>query len=362
VAGISPDGINSFFFCSGGSEALESTVKLVRQYWVERGEPARWKFIARKPSFHGNTLMALSIGFHAGRRAAHIPLLVEMPHIGAPWIFRCERHGADGPYCDRCSGRELRLAIEEAGPESVAAFIAEPIVGAAAPGVTPPPGYYETIREICDEYGIVFIADEVICGVGRTGENFGIQHWDAAPDVFFTAKGIGGGFASLAAVGVSNGIVDVLAASSGRFEHNFTMAGNPLACAAGVAVMEAYEKEGICENSSSQGARLFELLRQALVTNPFVADIRGKGLLVGIELTKPGSKDPLDPELKAAARVDHLCRENGLLVYPCSGVVDGSSGDCILLLPPLTFSGAECSELVEKLTASLDHFAEELSL
>ena len=233
LAEITPPGLDWAFFCSGGSEALDSTVKLVRQYWLDRGQPSRWKVIGRRPSFHGNTLNALSVGYHAGRRAAFEPYLLDLPHLPAPWIYRCEQHGMDGPWCDDCSGRALADVIEAAGPETVAAFIAEPIVGAAAPGVTPPPGYYETIREICDRYEVLFIADEVITGIGRTGVDFGIQHWDVAPDVMMVAKGLSGGYASLAGVIAHERVIDVLRAGGGRYEHNFTFAGNPIACAVG---------------------------------------------------------------------------------------------------------------------------------
>ncbi|MDQ4144829.1 MAG: aminotransferase class III-fold pyridoxal phosphate-dependent enzyme [Actinomycetota bacterium] len=349
-----PEGLNSFFFCAGGSEALESTVKLVRQYWLDAGEPSRWKVIGRSPSFHGNTLMGLSVGFHGGRRTPHQPLLTPMPHVQAPWTFRCgDLHSGGGAACDVCSGKELERVILEEGPDAVAAFVAEPIVGAAAPGVTPPAGYYENVRAICDRYGVLFIADEVICGLGRTGRDFGIQHWDAIPDVLFTAKGIGGGYASLAAVAVHDRVVEVLASASGRFEHNFTMAGNPLSCAVGAAVLSAYQEEGLLENVRGQEEWFFSTLEDLKTVSPYVADVRGRGFLVGIEFTEPGTKNPLDPQRGFAREVDRRCREQGLLVYPCSGIVDGRAGDAILLMPPLTTTRSELQEIRDRLAAAL---------
>lgn len=353
---LTPDGVDSFFFCSGGSEALESTVKLVRQFWVESGEMDKWKFIGRQPSFHGNTLMGLSVGFHPARRAPHLPLLAPMPHMRAPWIYRCENHGPEGPMCDVCSGRDLERVIIEEGPETVAAFVAEPIVGAAAPGVTPPPGYYETVREICDRYNVLFVADEVICGMGRTGCHFGIQHWTVGPDIIFTAKGIGGGYAPLGAVAVHDRLVDVLASKSGRFEHNFTMAGNPLACAVGEAVLTAYEDEHVLDNVRANQEAFFSGLSQLFAVSPYLGDLRGRGYLVGLEFTQPGSKEPLDPSVGFSRQVDLRCREQGLLVYPCPGIVDGQKGDSILLMPPLTATLDELKEMTARLATALEFF------
>src|SRR6185503_14050950 len=351
---ITPRGLTWAFFCSGGSEALDSAVKLVRQYWLERGEPGRWKVIGRRPSFHGNTLHALSVGFHAGRRAAFEPYLLDVPHLAAPWIYRCERHGMDGPWCDECSGRALADVIEEAGHETVAAFIAEPIVGAAAPGVTPPPGYYETIREICDRYGILFIADEVITGIGRTGRDFGIQHWPGVvPDLMMIAKGLSGGYASLAAVVAHERVVDVLRAGGGRYEHNFTFAGSPIACAVGSAVLRAYHAEGIAEHVAEVEGVFFDGL-QRLRRHAIVGDVRGRGLHAGVELVQPGGREPFPLGRGATRLLDAAAKANGLLVYPCAGIVDGRSGDSVMLLPPLTITVEEIGELVDRLDRAIE--------
>lgn len=353
LAAFTPPGLNWAFFCSGGSEALDSVVKVVRQYWLDRGQPSKSKIIGRRPSFHGNTLMALSVGYHAARRERYLPYLVDMPHLRAPWIYRCE-HGDDlaGPYCDDCSGRSLAALIEAEGPETVAAFIAEPIVGAAAPAVTPPAGYYETIRATCDRYDVLFISDEVMCGVGRTGRNFGIEHWDAIPDLMMVAKGISSGYASLAAVVVHDRVIDVIRGGHGRYEHNFTMAGNPVACAVGAAVLEAVVREGVVAHVSELEREFFELLG-GLRRHTIVGDVRGRGLMAGIELVQPGTREPFAASLGVAAQVDRAAREQGLLVYPCSGIVDGRAGDAILLLPPLIIDRGELTELAEKLDTAL---------
>lgn len=361
LAAFCPPGLNWAFFCSGGSEALESTVKLVRQYWIDRGLPKKYKIIGRRPSFHGNTLTALAVGYHAARREPYLPYLVEMPHLPAPWIYHCERHGMEGPYCGDCSGSALADLIESEGPESVAAFIAEPIVGAAAPGVTPPRGYYETIRTVCDTYDVLFISDEVMCGVGRTGRNFGIEHWDATPDVMLIAKGIGSGYASLAGVVAHDRVIDVLRSGSGRFEHNFTMAGNPLACAVGSAVLTAIEREGIVQHVGDLESEFFSLLN-ALRRHEFVGDVRGRGLLAGIEFVQPGTRTPYPAEVGVARQVDLACREAGLLVYPCSGIVDGKIGDALLLLPPLIINRTELRQLADRLDHAVEIVARSLPM
>jgi adenosylmethionine-8-amino-7-oxononanoate aminotransferase len=349
LAAFAPAGLSWSFFSNGGSEALDSAVKLVRQYWLDRGQPERWKVIGRRPGFHGNTLMALSVGYHAGRRARYLPYITELPHLRAPWIYRCGRgDGVDGPYCDDCSGRALAALIEREGPESVAAFIAEPLIGAAAPAVTPPPGYYQTIREICDRYDVLFISDEVMTGVGRTGRNFGIQHWDVSPDLMLFAKGISAGYAPLAGVMASDRVIDVIRGGGGRYENTFTWGGNPMACAVGAATLEAMVREEIVDGVA-QAEPLFFGQLEGLRRHPIVGDIRGKGLMAGIEFVQPGTRDPFPPEAGVTAKIDAATRETGLLVYPCAGIIDGTLGDSILMVPPLVISESEIGLLVDRL-------------
>jgi adenosylmethionine-8-amino-7-oxononanoate aminotransferase len=354
LAAFAPPGLTWSFFCNGGSEALDSTVKLVRQYWLDRGQPGKWKVIGRRPGFHGNTLMALSVGYHAGRRARYQPYITELPHLRAPWIFRCERGDTpEGPFCDDCSGRALASLIDAEGPESVAAFVSEPIVGAAAPAITPPPGYYETIREICDRYDVLMVSDEVMTGIGRTGRNFGIEHWDAVPDVMLVAKGISGGYAPLAGVVAHERVMEVIRNGAGRYENTFTWGGNPMACAVGAATIEAVEREGVVAHVAELESEFFNLL-DGLRRHPIVGDVRGKGLMAGIEFVQPGGTDPYPPDARVSARVDQAAREAGLLVYPCQGIVDGVVGDSILMLPPLVITRAEIGQLVDRLDAALE--------
>jgi adenosylmethionine-8-amino-7-oxononanoate aminotransferase len=359
LAQITPDGIERFFFCSGGSEALDTVLKLTRAYWLDRGQPERTKVIGRMPSFHGATLAALSVGYHAGRRKPYAPYLLQMPHLACPWVFRCEAHGPDGPYCDVCSGAALDQLIKDEGPETVAAFIAEPIVGAAAPAVTPPPGYFERIREICDRYDILLISDEVMTGFGRTGRMFGIEHWDAKPDLIMMAKALGAGFAPIAAVGVHDRVIDTIRRGTGRFEHGYTMGGNPLSCAVACAVLDAYEREQIVQHVREVGPVLAAGL-ESLRRHALVGDVRGRGLMLGLELTRPGSRDPLPIDLHAAQLLEQLARDEGLLVYGCSGIVDGQRGDAILMLPPLTLSTEEAGEVVARLDRALAALSDRL--
>ena len=353
LAAFAPAGMNWSFFSNGGSEALDSAVKLVRQYWLDRGQPERWKVIGRRPGFHGNTLMALSVGYHAGRRARYLPYITELPHLRAPWIYRCEHGDAmDGPYCDDCSGRALAALIEAEGPESVAAFIAEPLIGAAAPAVTPPPGYYQTIREICDRYDVLFISDEVMTGVGRTGRNFGIQHWDVVPDLMLFAKGISAGYAPLAGVLAHDRVIDVIRSGAGRYENTFTWGGNPMACAVGAATLEAMVREEIVDGVAQAESGFFAQL-EALRRHPIVGDVRGKGLMAGVEFVQPGTRDPFPAEAGVTAKIDAATREAGLLVYPCAGIIDGAVGDSILMVPPLVISNDEIGMLVDRLDGAI---------
>ena len=354
LAAFAPPGLTWSFFSNGGSEALDSAVKLVRQYWLDRGQPGKWKIIGRRPGFHGNTLMALSVGYHAGRRARYLPYITDLPHLPAPWLYRCP-NGDDpaGPYCDDCSGRSLAALIEAEGPETVAAFIAEPLIGAAAPAVTPPPGYYQTIRETCDRYDVLFISDEVMTGVGRTGRNFGIQHWDVVPDLMLFAKGISAGYAPLAGVMAHDRVIEVIRAGGGRYENTFTWGGNPMACAVGAATLEAMVREEVVPGVADIEPEFFGQLG-ALRRHPIVGDVRGKGLMAGIEFVQPGTRDPFPADAGVTARIDQATRDAGLLVYPCAGIIDGTVGDSILMVPPLVITRDEIGLLVDRLDTAIE--------
>ena len=360
LAAFAPPGLTWSFFTNGGSEALDSSVKLVRQYWLDRGQPSKWKVIGRRPGFHGNTLMALSVGYHAGRRARYLPYITDLPHLRAPWIYRCEHGDAmDGPYCDDCSGRALETLIESEGPETVAAFIAEPLIGAACPAVTPPPGYYQTIREVCDRYDVLMISDEVMTGIGRTGRNFGIDHWGVSVDLMLFAKGISAGYAPLAGVIAHERVIEVIRAGAGRYENTFTWGGNPMACAVGAATLEAIVREEVVPAVAELEPAFFAGLR-GLHRHPIVGDVRGKGLMAGIEFVQPGTRDPFPAEANVTALIDRETRKRGLLVYPCQGIIDGTVGDSILMVPPLVISEAEAGMLVDRLDGAIEAVSREV--
>lgn len=359
VSEWTPEGLRSSFFCCGGSEAVESALKIVRQYFLECGLPERYRFIGRWQSFHGNTLAAQSIGGHILRRKAQLPLLTMWPHIPAPNCYRCP-FALSPESCGTECARELERVIRMEGADSIAGFIAEPIVGAAGGAPVPPREYFPIVREICDRYGVVFIADEVITGWGRTGKRFGVEHWGVVPDVIVTAKGISCGYAPLGAVIVHDRIMEAFLSNSGHVEHNFTFAGNPMSCRAGLVALDLMERHRVVENANLRGAQLRERL-QALRSFSFVGDVRGKGLLIGIEFVEdPATKKPFPVDLQVNRWVNRIALEQGLIVYPGAGTADGLTGDHILLMPPLVISEPETELLADKLTAVMRQFEREL--
>jgi adenosylmethionine-8-amino-7-oxononanoate aminotransferase len=356
---IAPTGMSHAFFVSGGSEALESAIKLARSYHVQRGDTGRSVILGRNLSFHGNTLAALAAGGMPLRQRMYRPMLQDWPKVVEVNCYRCPL-GLNYPSCGIACADDLETVINRTGPERVAAFVAEPVVGAAAGATVPPEGYFEQIRAICDRHGVLFIADEVFTGIGRTGRWFGIEHSAAVPDILYTAKGLGAGYASLAGVALHERVAEAFVRGDQRFEHNFTMAGNPLACAVGLKVLEIIERDGLVEAAARKGRLLQERLRQALDAE-VIGEVRGRGLLVGIELVQDqAAKQPFPADLRAAARLDHICREMGLLIYPGTGTAGGEAGDHVLLIPPLTISEAELDQVVQTLAAATRRLAREL--
>jgi adenosylmethionine-8-amino-7-oxononanoate aminotransferase len=355
VGRFTPPGLNNAFFVSGGSEATETAIKLARQYHVERGDPARYLVIARWQSYHGGTLGALSLSGITVRREKYAPLLLDFPHIPECNCYRCP-FGLTYPTCGIRCARELEVAIKHAGPRNVSAFIAEPVVGAAAGATTPPPEYFGIIREICDRYGILFIADEVITGFGRTGKNFGIEHWGVTPDILTAAKGLSGGYAPLGAVIAHDRVRETFAQAGVAFVHGYTMAANPLSAAAGVAVLDIIEHEHLVERVASLEAGFFRRGR-AMLKHRSVGDVRGKGLLMGIELVADQlTRETFPPALRANARLAAICLQRGLVIYPGGGTADGINGDHFLLCPPFTIRESELDELFGILDESLSEF------
>ncbi|WP_026380817.1 aspartate aminotransferase family protein [Afifella pfennigii] len=356
-----PAGLSKVLYASGGSEAVEAALKLARQYWLERGRPEKARVIARRQSYHGATLGALSVGGNLPRREAYAPMLFDVTLIEPCYAYRLRRPGeSDREYGLRAAS-ELELAILAAGPENVAAFIAEPVVGATlgcAPAVE---GYLKRIRQICDRYEVLLILDEVMCGMGRTGYAYACEEDGVAPDLIALAKGLGGGYQPIGAVLVHERIAEAIAAGSGALRHGFTYMGHPVACAAALQVQKIIAEEGLVARARELGARLRRGLEAAFGQHPHVGDIRGRGLFLGLELVADrDSKAPFDPELALHARLKAKAMENGLMVYPSGGTIDGRSGDHVLLAPAYTARETEIEEIVARLEASLDATLKEI--
>ena len=349
-----PEGIDRVYFVSGGSEATEAAIKLARQYWVEKGEPQRGRLIARKQSYHGNTIGALSAGGNEWRRAQFGPLLLDVSHIDPCYEYRLREEGESLEDYGRRAADTLETELLRVGPETVMAFMAEPVVGATAGAVTPAPGYFRRIREICDKYGILLILDEVMCGMGRTGTLFASEQEDVRPDIVCIAKGLGAGYQPIGAMLCSAGIYDAIANGSGFFQHGHTYIGHPTATAAGHAVVSAILNRGLLPRVREQGDKLAAALEARFGQHPHVGDLRGRGLFRGIELVEDrGTKAPFDPSRGVAAKIKKAAFEEGLICYPMSGTIDGRTGDHILLAPPFIIEDAQIGELTDKLAKAI---------
>ena len=325
------------YFTSGGSEAIETALKLARQYQVEACQTRRHQVLSRTQSYHGSTLGALSVSGNKRRRQIYLPMIREFEHIGIPYCYRCNYDCKDG--CRNC-GQEYAAELDQAIQASngqAAAFIFEPVSGATLGAVTPPPGYLQSIAQICQRHAVLLIADEVMTGMGRTGKNFAVDHWDIAPDILVTAKGLSSGYAPLGAVIASKKVIDAIATGSGAFLHGFTYNAHSIALAAGQAVLPMVKNLTPSANSEQLdtiAAKLHKSLNE-LRSLKTVGDIRGIGLLMGIELVQDkSSKQPFDPKQNFAGRVGQAAAQRGLLVYPMQGCVDGTQGDHLLIAPP----------------------------
>lgn len=355
LAARSPGDLDHVYFVSGGSEAVEAALKLARQYFVEIGQPSRRHFIARRQSYHGNTLGALAIGGNAWRREPFLPLLVEAHHVSPCYAYRDQRPGeTDAQYAQRLAD-ELDAKIRELGPETVAAFVAETVVGATA-GVLPPVGdYLKRIREVCDRHGVLLILDEVMSGMGRTGHLFACAEDGVVPDILTIAKGLGAGYQPIGAMVASHRIYEAIVGGSGFFQHGHTYMGHATACAAALAVQQVIERDGLLQNVLERGEQLRASLRSALADHPNVGDIRGRGLFVGVEFVEDrATKQTLDPSLRTHAVLKKKAMENGLLMYPMGGTVDGVHGDHVLLAPPFICTASDIEEIVGKFVATVD--------
>ena len=350
-----PPGLKRVYLVSGGSEAIEAALKMARQYFVEIGEPRRRHIIARRQSYHGNTLGALAVGGNAWRRAQFEPLLIETHHVDPCYAYRMQREDeTDADYAARAA-QALEDCILELGPDRVIAFVAETVVGATLGAVPPVGDYFKRVRAICDRYGVLLILDEVMCGMGRTGTLHACEQEGIAPDLMVVAKGLGGGYQPIGAVLLAKRIYEAFANGSGSFQHGHTYMGHAIAAAAALAVQNVIRRDRLLANVVAMGARLERLLKERFSQHPFVGDIRGRGLFWGLELVGDrAGKRPFDPAAKVHARVKREAMARGLIVYPMGGTVEGVAGDHILLAPPFIVEAAEVDTIVERLGDALD--------
>ena len=350
-----PEGLDHVYLVSGGSEAIEAALKMARQYFVEKGEPKRRHIIARRQSYHGNTLGALAAGGNEWRRAQFAPLLIETHHIDPCYAYRYQQPGESDEEYGLRAANLLEGKLLELGPDEVIAFVAEPVVGATAGAVPPAPGYFRRIREICDRYGVLLILDEVMCGMGRTGTLYACEQDGVAPDLVAIAKGLGGGYQPIGAVLLAAKIFEAFAGGSGFFQHGHTYMGHPMAAAAALAVQEVIRRDNLLANVRAMGDRLDERLRQRFGNHHHVGDIRGRGLFRGVELVADRTtKEPFDPKLKLNARIKREAMARGLMVYPMGGTIDGVRGDHVLLAPPFIAKERDIDEIVSRLGEAVD--------
>ena len=349
-----PERIDQVYFVSGGSEAVESALKLARQYYVELGEPGRHRVIARKQSYHGNTLGALAVGGNEWRRAPFAPILIESSHVPPCFEYRGRQDNETAFDYGQRVANELEAEIERLGADSIMAFIAEPVVGATLGAVPPVEGYFKRIREICDDHDILLILDEVMCGMGRTGSLFASEQDDVAPDIVCIAKGLGGGYQPLGAMLCSSKIFKTIKDGSGFFQHGHTYLAHPTACAAGLAVVQATLGRGLIEQVNVMGNGLQAALRERFGQHPNIGDIRGRGLFIGLEIVEDrATKKPFDPTLGINKKLKRSAFEAGLVCYPMGGTIDGKNGDHVLLAPPYIMQESQIDEIVDKLLTGL---------
>lgn len=350
-----PQGLESVYFVSGGSEAVETALKLARQYFVEIGQPSRKHVIARRQSYHGNTLGALAAGGNEWRRRQFEPLLINVSHVSPSYAYRDQLPTETVEQYARRLGEELESEICRLGPANVMAFIAEPVVGATLGAVPAVAGYFKRVREICDRHGVLLILDEVMCGMGRTGSLFAAEQEGITADLITVAKGLGAGYQPIGATMVSAKIRDAIANGSGFFQHGHTYIGHATACAAALAVQKTIEKRGLLNRVITVGDTLQARLTERFSEHPHVGDIRGRGLFRGIELVNDrATKTPFDPSIKLHARVKKAAMAHGLMCYPMGGTVDGQRGDHILLAPPFIIDSSHVDEIVDKLALAID--------
>ncbi|MBN8556524.1 MAG: aspartate aminotransferase family protein [Burkholderiales bacterium] len=350
-----PAGMSHAYFVSGGSEAVEAALKMARQYYLEIGQPERSHFIARRQSYHGNTLGALAVGGNEWRRRQFAPLLVDVTHVSPCYPYRDQREGETPEQYGQRLARELDETIRRVGPGKVLAFVAETVGGATAGVLVPVPGYFKAVREVCDRHGVLLILDEVMCGMGRTGTLHACEQEGVVPDLMTIAKGLGGGYQPIGAVLAQGQLVEAMSAGSGFFQHGHTYLGHAVACAAALAVQQVIERDGLLQKVQRGAQVLHALLAEKFAKHPHVGELRGRGYFWGVELVaERAGKTPFDPARRLHARVKSEAFARGLLVYPMGGTVDGRYGDHILLAPPFIATDDELALIVERLAEAVD--------
>ncbi|MFZ7944314.1 aspartate aminotransferase family protein [Neobacillus sp. 19] len=356
-----PGELNWSFFVNSGSEATETAMKMAIQYWQEQGILTKTKVLSRWVSYHGITLGALSMSGHAGRRARFVPLLEDFPVINPPYCYRCP-YNLEAPSCGYMCAQELETVIKRIGADQIAAFIAEPVIGAAGGAIAPPKEYFKTIKKICEDNNILFIADEVMTGFGRTGTVLACERWDVIPDIVAFGKGMGAGYAPIAAAVASEKVMAPILAGTKSVMSGHTLSANPQSCAVSLAVLEYLEKNEIIKEVESKGIYLKNQLEKLSDIFPFIGDVRGKGLLLGIEFVEDReTKTPFPRKSLITQNVVALAKEKGLLVYPAGAGIDGVNGDAIIISPPLTITNKEIEILVFLLKETFAAFSNQIN-
>jgi adenosylmethionine-8-amino-7-oxononanoate aminotransferase len=362
LLGMAPKGYSRVMLCSGGSEAVDNALKIARQFFVYGGKPSKYRIVSRWQGFHGNTLGADSVSGKTSRRTIQTPMLIPTCHIAQADCYRCA-FNATYPRCGLLCANELERVLLQEGPEYMCAFIAEPIVGAAAGAVTPVPEYYRRIREICDKYDTLFIADEVMTGVGRTGSFLAIEQWGATPDLVVMAKGLSSGYAPLAAILVHDRVFGAFRDSSSPYIGGHTYNCHPVTSAVGLAVLQYLEKNRILAEVPPKGAMLGQKLKELMNRLPIIGDVRGRGLMWGMEFVRDrASKQTFDPKDNLSLRVVRSAQQRGLLVYPVTGCADGLRGDGLLICPPLVTTASEIDFLTKTLGEALAETSREIGV
>ena len=357
-----PAGTSHAYFVSGGSEGVEAALKMARQYYVEIGQPQRSRFIARRQSYHGNTLGALAVGGNAWRRAQFAPLLIDVEHVSPCYEYRDRRQDETAEQYGERLAAELEQTILRVGPERVIAFIAETVGGATAGVLTAVPGYFRRVREVCDRHGILLILDEVMCGMGRCGTLHACEAEGVVPDLMIIAKGLGGGYQPIGAVLAQAKVVEAMRKGSGFFQHGHTYLGHAVACAAALAVQQVIERDGLLAQVRRRGEQFAGRLREAFGEHPNVGDIRGRGLFIGMEFVADrATREPFDPALQVNSTLKRIAMDNGLMCYPMGGTIDGRRGDHVLLAPPFIATEDDIEQIVLRLQRALGRTLEKAS-